>query len=122
MKKYAATEFINLEHVRDQPRKENIIDVIPEGSYKKPVLKFASGTQFSLNGTNVGIMIKEFGDEDDDWVGCTIELYAGKLKYNGALQDSVLIRAVSLPAPGKKPERAPPAPEDKSGFDDEVPF
>jgi hypothetical protein len=89
--KYASARFIKLEDVQDQPRRETIVEVT-EGQYGKLVLKFKSGRRFSLNGTNVSIMIAAFGDESDHWGGVEIELYAGETKYNGDARATVLIR------------------------------
>ena len=94
MRKYASSAFIKLDDVQDRLRRETIVDVV-EGKWDKPILKFASGAQFSLNKGNVATMIAEFGEDGDSWIGVTIELFAGKAEYDGDLKDSVLVRPVT---------------------------
>jgi len=111
--KYASARFIKLEDVQDQPRRETIVEVT-EGQYGKLVLKFKSGRRFSLNGTNVSIMIAAFGDESDHWGGVEIELYAGETKYNGDARATVLIRP---------PPRRDGQPKSATAeFNDEIPY
>ena len=112
MKKYASSRFLKLDDVFDQPRQETIVEVT-DGKWDKPVLKFASGAQFSLNKVNTDDMIAAYGEESDGWIGNTIELFAAEVKFNGGIIDGVRIRAVTPPAP-KSPEQAE--------FNDEIPF
>jgi hypothetical protein len=112
MRKYAASRFLKLDDVIDQPRHETIVEVT-DGKWDKPVLKFESGAQFSLNKVNTGDMIEAYGDESDGWVGVTIELFAGKVKYGGESTDSVRIRPVTPPTP---------KPSGRAELDDEVPY
>jgi hypothetical protein len=112
MKKYASSRFLKLDDVFDHPRQETIIDVT-DGKWDKPVLKFESGAQFSLNKVNTGDMIAAYGDESDGWKGVTIELFAGTVQYGGGSTDSVRIRPVTPPTPKSSGQAA---------FDDEIPF
>jgi hypothetical protein len=112
MRKYASSRFLKLEDVSDGPLQETIIEVT-DGKWDKPVLKFESGAQFSLNKVNTGDMIAAYGDESDGWVGVTIELFAGEVKYSGGTTDIVRIRPVTPPTQ-KSSGRA--------AFDDEIPY
>lgn len=112
MRKYAASRFLKLDDVLDQPRHETIVEVT-DGKWDKPVLKFESGALFSLNKVNTGDMIAAYGDESDNWIGITIELFAGETKYGGDSTDTVRIRPVTPPTP-KSSGRAE--------LDDEIPF
>ena len=70
MRQFAGSSFITVETLRDGPREEVIVSVAP-GKYDKPVATFESGDQLSLNATNVNTLIKAYGPNDQDWVGCT---------------------------------------------------
>ena len=48
-----------------------MITEIEEGKYDKPVATFEDGSKLSLNGTNVGTLIRAFGKNDEDWIGQT---------------------------------------------------
>jgi len=98
MRKYASSRFLKLDDVSDGPRQETIVEVT-DGKWDKPVLKFESGAQFSLNKVNTGDMIAAYGDESDGWIGVTIELFAGETKYGGDSTDTVRIRPVTPPTP-----------------------
>ena len=87
----------------------SVITVIGEGRYEKPVATFEDGSKLSLNGTNVGTLIRAFGKDDENWIGQTIELYAGTLRYNGNDNPAVLVRALN-PSPAAiraKPKSQP---------------
>ena len=88
MRPFAGSSFITVETLRDGPREEVIVSVAP-GKYDKPVVTFESGDQLSLNKTNVNTLIRAYGPNDKDWIGCFIELSIGPLKYNGEKQEGV---------------------------------
>ena len=90
------------------------------GRYDKPVATFESGAKFSLNVTNVNTLIKAYGPNDQDWIDCTVELYVGDLKYNGGIQEGVLVRPISPPKP--LAERTPVPRNPPPDLDDEIPF
>src|SRR6266511_4582255 len=119
MTKYAGSRFIDLDDVSDGPFKQEIVEVAI-GKYDKPVLKFRNGLQFSVNVTNVGTLIEAFGEESDDWIGETIELYKGQLKFKGEPKDSVLVRPIMRPAGVEKKKVAPKKPK-YGDLDDDIP-
>ena len=82
---------------RDRERK-TIISVAP-GKYDRPVATFESGDKLSLNVTNVNTLIKAYGPNDKDWIGCVIELSIGPLKYNGENKEGVVVKPISPPKP-----------------------
>jgi hypothetical protein len=92
MSKYTGSTFIKVDDLIHGPEQKQIIE-IEEGRYDKPVVTFDDGSKVSLNGTNVGTLIRAFGRNDADWIGKKIELYAGTLTYNGNDNPAVLVRA-----------------------------
>jgi hypothetical protein len=94
MRKYSRATYIKLDHVRCSPLRERIKDVRP-GNYDKPDLIFESGAVLSANKTSVAALIKAFGDDSRDWVGCEVELYHGQVDLQGNATDSVLVRPLS---------------------------
>ena len=53
--------------------------------------------KFSINKTNVRTLIKAYGEDGREWLGLTIELYAGETTYQNQPKDSVLVRPISRP-------------------------
>lgn len=97
-----------------------MIAEIEEGQYEKPVVTFKDGTKLSLNGTNVGTLIRAFGKNDKDWISKKVELYAGTLRYNGNDNRAVLVRA---PEVLSAVARTAPEPRPLCGeMDDAIPF
>ena len=117
MRQYAGSCFLKFEDVQDAPRVEKIQDVIP-GKYDKPDLKFESGDCLSLNATNCKTLCRAYGDDSRDWIGCKIELYAGKTDFQGEKKDSVLVRPLS---PQKNPASEAKQPK-RDEMDDKIPF
>ena len=118
MRKYAGSSFIGVEDVRGSSREETIVS-IGEGKFDKPVASFESGAKFTLNATNVTTLIRAYGPNDQDCIGCTIELSIGTLKYNGKDQEGVVVQPISPPKPV---EARTPVPKTPPDMDDEIPF
>jgi hypothetical protein len=119
MRKFASSSFVTVERLRGGPRQERMVSVA-EGRYDKPVITFESGDQFSLNKTNVNKLIKAYGPDDEGWIGRVVELYIGDIKYNGGIQEGVLVRPVS---PSKPVEaRTPVTNTLQPDKDDDIPF
>jgi hypothetical protein len=122
MTKYAGASFVGLDDVQDGPIRGTIA-AVDHGSFDRPVITFSNGMKFSCNKTNVGILIEEWGDESEDYLGEKLELYAGTTKFKGEDQPSVLVRPLPR-APGEK-KVLPPKPKDSGtggDMDDEIPF
>ena len=114
MRQYAVTTFIKVDHVRDGPLRLKISEV-KQGKYDKPDVYFATGEVLSLNGTNAATLIREFGPDSDDWIDKEVELKLGKIKYQGELQEAVIVEPITrLTAAEKKKAVAK--------MDDEIPF
>jgi hypothetical protein len=115
-KKYAGQIYIGPDDVRT-PRRETIEEVFP-GNYDKLVLRFKSGDRLSLNATNTRAVIREYGDDADQWSGCTVELSFTRVDFRGEPTDSVLLTPVPRKAPvvdrGDRPLSNDP--------DDQIPF
>lgn len=120
MRPFAGSSFITVETLRDGPREEVIVSVAP-GKYDKPVVTFESGDQLSLNKTNVNTLIRAYGPNDKDWIGCFIELSIGPLKYNGEKQEGVVVNPISPPKPVAAQTPLPKQPRGKD-MDDDIPF
>ena len=119
MSRYASSGFIKVDDLTDGPE-QKLITNVEEGRYDKPVATFGDGSKLSLNGTNVGTLIRAFGNNDQDWIGQRIELYAGTLRYNGNDNPAVLVRALN---PSPAAARTPPKPQPlRDEMDDEIPF
>jgi hypothetical protein len=98
MRKFAGSTFITVDVLRDGKREELIVSVEP-GKYDRPVVTFESGDKLSLNATNVNTLIKAYGPNAKDWIGCLIELSIGPLKYNGENKEGVVVKPISPPKP-----------------------
>jgi hypothetical protein len=122
MSKYASSIFIKVDDLEHGPEKKVIIEV-EEGKFEKPVLTFDDGSKFSLNGTNVGTLIRAFGKNNKDWINKKVELYVGTLRYNGVDNPSVLVRALeTVPDAARTPPESKPLKSTKDDMDDTIPF
>jgi hypothetical protein len=120
MSQYAGSRFVDLDDVNDGGPFQQTIAEVSIGNYGKPVIKFSNGRQLSVNVTNCGTLIEAFGEDSKDWIGETIEVYAGETKFKGEPTPSVLVRAIQR-APGEK--KKPPKPKKLStDMDDEIAF
>ena len=122
MSKYASSVFIKSDDLANGPE-QKVIVAIAEGKYDKPVATFGDGSKLSLNGTNVSTLIRAFGPNDKDWLKKRIELYVGTLRYNGADNPAVLVRALeTLPAAARTPPEPQPLQSLRDDLDDSIPF
>ena len=108
MRDYVGPSYIKYAHIVDAPRKEEIV-AIREGSFGLELV-FASGDLLSLNKTNARTLARAYGWESDNWIGKTVELYAGETTFEKQTQQSVLIKPISP----SKPANSPP--------NDDIPF
>jgi hypothetical protein len=117
---YAGSSYLTVEDLADGSRTEEITDVFV-GPYEKLVAQFESGAALSLNVTNTKALIKAYGEDTDDWIGKSVELYVGETYYKNEPKKSVLVRA---PEPrGELPNNVPPPhDEEPPPYGDEIPF
>jgi len=114
--KYRKGSWYTLENLGDDVPLEDIIDV-EEGQYEKLVLVFKSQNRFSLNGSNLEIMCRHYGEDPRLWISRTVKLIRGERKFNGKMVPSIILVPVS-----------PDVVQEKRGgdvnrpVDDEIPF
>jgi hypothetical protein len=114
MTEYSGSAFVKMSDLLDGPERKTIANV-EIGQYGRPVLTFTDGSRFTVNITNNKVLVRAFGDDSEAWVGQTIELYAGKAKYQGSETDSVCVRPLS---PVTRKSRS----DSESGISDDIPF
>jgi hypothetical protein len=117
MRKYSGPTFLKVDDVRDGPLQLQIT-VIKEGKYDKPDIVFESGEMLSLNATNTKTLVRVYGPNSEDWIGKEIELALGKVKYQGELQEAVIVKPISPPIATADRALAPKA----LAFNDDVSF
>jgi hypothetical protein len=121
MRKFAGSKFMTVDDLRDGNRDELVFSVAP-GKYDRPVVTFESGDKLSLNVTNVNTLIRAYGPNDKDWIGCFIELSIGPLKYNGVDREGVIVKPVTPPKPVAARTPVPKPPPPKNDMNDDIPF
>lgn len=121
MSQYIGASFVKFQDVAHGPRTEKIA-AIRQGGYDRPVAQFESGDSLSLNSTNVKTLIRHYGKDGRDWIGMTIELYAGQTEYRNEKKDSVLVRPISPPKPFDERVRPEPKKLLAGDMNDEIPF
>jgi hypothetical protein len=129
LRKYGpGSKYIKLEELHDRPplREQIAVVKIEDGQFgERVVLVFdQSGRMLSLNKTSVGNLMRDFGEEDDGWVGQFVEIYAGEVDGPNGKTDAVLVRAAADAPPAAEPvepvqKKPPPSTKD---MDDEIPF
>lgn len=93
MSEFAGKAFIGVDDL-PAPLVKTIC-AIEESQYNRPVLVFEDGSRVSLNITNTGRLLKQFGESDHDWVGKRVRLSTGLVKYQGTEKTGVVVRAVT---------------------------
>jgi hypothetical protein len=126
LRKYASGgKYIKLEELLDQPplREQIAVVKIEDGKFgERVVLVFdQSGRMLSLNKTSVGNLMRDFGEESDNWQGQFVEIYAGEVDTPSGKADAVLVRAAEASPPAAKPV-PPPKASGGAPYDDEIPF
>jgi hypothetical protein len=123
MRKYASTEYLKAATLGDEERIKTIAGVIDASasSYDKPTLIFKSGARMSLNKTNTGELCRVFGEDSESWIEKTVKIYVGQTKFNGTMQDGLLLAKHDSAAKRKKPpEQKPEA--GGAALNAEIPF
>jgi hypothetical protein len=130
LRKYAGSRYLKLEDLLDKPPLRERIGLvkIEDGKYgERVVLIFEpSGHMLSLNKTSVGNLLRDFGEDDADWLGKLVEVYAGEVTTKDGTTDTILVcgvtdvpadTAITTKAKATKTKAAKSA-----DMDDEIPF
>jgi hypothetical protein len=94
MRQFSGGHFIKCDDVRNGPLQMQIA-VVREGKFGKPDLVFETGDVFSVNATNNNVLIRAYGVNSVDWGAKIIELFLGEIKYQGKMQEAVLVKPIS---------------------------
>ena len=122
LRKYGpANKWIKLEDLLDKPPLRERIGLvkIEDGKFGERVVLVLepSGKMVSLNKTSVGNLLKDFGEEDDDWLGRLVDVGAGTIPTQNGIADAVVVTAVvDMPADAVKVKKA------SDDMDDAIPF
>jgi hypothetical protein len=114
MSKYSGNVFLKVEDIEASGPIEVTITGVSEGRFGRPDLTLNDGSQLSVNKTNNRALLRAYGDKSDNWIGKLIELRVGNLKYDGKLQEAIVVKPLSPPIERKAPPRVE--------FDDDAPF
>jgi len=117
-----------------QGRTVNVIvsDVTMEdlGDAKKPVVHFRGKDKgFVLNKTTSKVITQAYGDDTDDWIGKTIQLYPTETEFKGDMVECIRVR-IPKGKPAPPVEEPPPIEEPPADYksssgsadDDPLPF
>jgi hypothetical protein len=123
MRQYVGEQFIKVDDVRAGPLAVQI-KTVKQGKFDRPEVVFESGETFSLNVNNTKILTRAYGPDSTDWHGKKVTLELGKVEYQGALQDSVVVKPVSPPLAADERAKATTkmAAAAKADMDDSIPF
>ena len=120
--------------VSGSPSTKLSIDTTPppqKGKFgAKLVLFFESGRKLSLNGTSVGNLIRDIGQDYDDWTAHDVKVFAGEVDFKHGKADAVLVELIDTDTPPPTSSKTPPEPPKKptskaaagNDMDDEIPF
>ena len=120
--------------MRDGPITTRIVSVFESEKLGRPVLELETGSQFTLNDTNVNTLIKAWGIETNDWIKQEIELFLGTYQdWNTKPpvdKETVKVRAISPPKTpsGNSGESSKPLPPSRAvapkpnDMEDDIPF
>jgi len=125
MKGYAGKHFVKIDDVRDGSIEGTIVD-ISAGEYEKLNLTLDTGDCLSLNKTNTTRLVRAFGSDSDRAIGQMVRLFLGEIKYQGRMQEAVVLEPIKT-APDEEENAAAfgsPTNEKKPSTDpdDEIPF
>jgi hypothetical protein len=100
LKKYGpANKWLKLEDFHDKPPRQERIGLVREDTTGKFGARLVltlepSGQMLSLNKTSVGNLLRDFGENDDDWIGKLVEIFAGEVDGPQGTTDAILVRGV----------------------------
>jgi hypothetical protein len=136
MRQYVS-KYIKPDHVRDGPIQTRIINTFEDDRYNRPTLELETGSQFTLNDTNLNTLIKAWGPDGKDWIGLELALELGTYKdwRSDPPEDKETVRVSpispakgsatqngSAPAPKPLPPSRTASKSLKDDLDDEIPF
>jgi hypothetical protein len=114
--------FIKVGDLARGPRRD-VVAYVTMGRFGKPDVEFQGGGILSLNATNLRTIANAWGTETNDWIGKELEMYVGKVAYQGQDMPSVMVRTISPPIPPKpKQQQNLPTGTPRGFHDDEIPF
>jgi hypothetical protein len=116
MSKYLGNAFLKVDDIKASGPIQVTITDVSEGRFGKPDLTFDDGTRLSCNGTNGRVLARAYGLESDDWVDKRVELVVGGIKYDGKMNEAILVKPISPAIENKSP------PKRGGDLDDEIPF
>ena len=97
------------ETFRNEPVPKIVITVIANNGWQRDL---------TINQTNGRVLADHYGDEMDDWVDKSVELYIVDTEYNKEPRKGVRI----MPVTPSQPALPPPPPPAKDELDDDIPF
>jgi hypothetical protein len=126
LRKYGPTNrYIKLEDLHGKPPLQERIGLVKPESGKfgeRLVVTFEpSGMKLSLNRTSTGNLLRDFGDDDSDWIGKLVEIFVGEVTTNNGTMDAVLVRAAEVPADAAIAAKAAKS-KPSDDMDDTIPF
>jgi hypothetical protein len=133
-RKYAGSSYIKLSDLHDKPSLRERISFAKEedGKYgEKLVLFFESGKKLSLNATSVGNLIRDIGQDYDNWGGHDVRVFAGEVDFQHGKADAVLVELIGADTPPSTPPPSAASPAAKKAaarkaaggdMDDEIPW
>jgi hypothetical protein len=119
--------FLKPEDVRDAPFQGRVLNIYTSEKYKRPVLVFDTGEEFSLNETNRKALVRAWGFESDIWIGLEVELSLGFYKDwetdPPEEKETVAVRPISArPLSASDGTKATTRPSVRDAMNDEIPF
>jgi len=116
MRKYASG-LLRPEDLNGGSRQEKIINVQINDKLNAPVLTFESGEEMVAWNSICRVLVREYGSQDSDWIGHTIELYLTQYtNRDGDVKDTISVRPITT---RDQQETVAPPPKD---MDDSIPF
>lgn len=127
------SQYLKAADLKGAMVKVQIQDVKMEeiGTDRKLILYFAGKQKgMVLNRTNARTIGDVYGDDTDDWIGKTVEVFSMKVDYQGRMVDGIRIRVPPPPrqgsvtiAPNARDRALAPADDGYRGDEDsEIPF
>ena len=117
MRKYASG-LLRPEDLQGGTRTEKIVNVYINERLNAPILTFESGDEMVAWNSICRVLTREYGYEDSDWIGHTIELSIGfYTNKDGEQKENIILKTVT--SRDEKQEIKKPVHKD---MDDEIPF